>query len=63
MDLVDVPISISAVCERRAAILQRMSIRTPFFLLASFVVSIVCLSVKSPVSVFAVTNSTFTNVV
>ena len=41
MDLVDVPISISAVCERRAAILQRTSIRTPFFLLASFVVSIV----------------------
>ena len=63
MDLVDVPISISAVCERRAAILQRTSIRTHFFLLASFVVSIVCLSVKSPVIVFAVTNSTFMNVV
>ena len=62
MDLVDVPISISAVCEMRAAILQLRSIRMPFFLLASFVVSIVCLSVKSPVSVFAVTNSTFMNV-
>ena len=37
MDLVVVPISISAVCARRAAILRRMSIRTRFFLLASFV--------------------------
>ena len=41
MDLVVVPISISAVCARRAATLRRMSIRTRFFLLASFVVSIV----------------------
>ena len=63
MDLVVVPIFISAVCARRAAILRRMSIRTRFFLLASFVVSIVCLSVKSPVTAFAVMNSIFTHVV
>ena len=62
MDLADVQSSTSAVCERRDAILRRMSTRMPSFLSANFAARLMCRSDRSPVNVYDVTASIFMSV-
>ena len=62
MDLADVQSSTSAVCERRDAILRRMSTRMPSSLSANFAARLTCRSDWSPVSVYGVTVSIFMSV-
>ena len=62
MDLADVQSSTSAVCERRDAILRRMSTRMLSSLSASFAARSMCRSDKSPGKVYDATGSIFTSV-
>lgn len=62
MDLADVQSSTSAVCERRDAILRRMSTRMLSSLSASFAARSMCHSDKSPGKVYDATGSIFTSV-
>ena len=62
-DLAGVQSSTSVVCGRKGGILQRMSIRMLFFLLANFVARPMCRSDRSPASVYDVTGSIFMSVV
>ena len=62
MDLAGVESSTSVVCERRVAIPQRMSTRTPSFLSVSSAAYPMCRSGKSPVDVYNATGSIFMSV-